>query len=100
MLILILLALSFGAFGADKPKEPKPVPDKDRASYAAAIARVAIAQAQVNEHRARMIEAQTQHEALMKALRAELDRIRKESGAKEGCELDLEGKWQCASASR
>lgn len=108
MLIIILaLALSVSAFGAEEKaeaKQPAPVADKDRAAYAAAVARVAIAQAQAAELRAKFLEVQAQHDGLAKALRTEIERLRKASSAGENCELDLEGKWVCtdtpAPASR
>lgn len=79
---------------------PKPLDDKQRADYALAVARVAIAQAQAAEHRAKMIEAQAQQEVLLKALRDRVEALRRESGAATNCEIDLEGRWQCATASR
>lgn len=91
---LIMIALPLVAAEA-----PKPLTDKARAEYATAVARVAIAQAAASEARARMLEAQAQQEALVKALRERIEALRKEFGA-TGCELDLEGKWQCESLSR
>jgi len=79
---------------------PKALTDAQRADYATAIARVAIAQARMAEARSAFLEAQAQHEALMKAARAEIEKLRKANGAASVCEIDLEGKWQCATGSR
>lgn len=79
---------------------PTPLTDAQRADYALAVARVAIAQAAEADARARMLEAQAQREALTKALREQIEQLRKASGAANECELNLEGHWKCASDSR
>lgn len=92
---LLLIAIPLVAAEA-----PKALTDAQRADYAVSIARVAIAQARMAEARSAFLEAQAQHDALMKAARAEIEKLRKENGASSVCEIDLEGKWQCATGSR
>lgn len=92
---LLLIAIPLVAAEA-----PKALTDAQRADYAVSIARVAFAQAQMSEARAKFLEAQQQHEALVRKLRTDIEKLRKEAGAADTCELDMEGKWQCATGSR